>query len=62
VIVKAEVAQEVLNLMRSCPEGQEAALIGRLTDAHKGRVIINTPVGGTRVVTPLHGVPLPRIC
>jgi hydrogenase expression/formation protein HypE len=27
-----------------------------------GRVIINTPVGGARVVSPLHGVPLPRIC
>ncbi len=27
-----------------------------------GRVILKTTIGGTRVITPLHGAPLPRIC
>jgi hydrogenase expression/formation protein HypE len=61
-VVRGDVAEEILALMQSTAEGKEAAIIGRLTSGRGGRVIINTPVGGTRVVTPLHGVPLPRIC
>lgn len=62
VIVSGDRADEALALMRATPEGREAAIIGRLTAGKAGRVLINTPVGGNRVVTPLHGVPLPRIC
>ncbi|TKB27134.1 hydrogenase expression/formation protein HypE [Desulfopila sp. IMCC35006] len=61
-IVSGEQAEQALAVMRATPEGREAAIIGRLTAEKAGRVIINTPVGGARVVTPLHGVPLPRIC
>jgi len=61
-IVEGEQADRALSLIRATPEGREAAIIGRLTDGKAGRVIINTPVGGARVVTPLHGQPLPRIC
>ncbi len=62
VIVSGDKAEQALRIMQNCPEGKEAAIIGTLTAGKAGRVIINTPVGGTRVVTPLHGVPLPRIC
>ncbi len=61
-IVSGEQAEQALAVMRATPEGKEAAIIGRLVAGKAGRVIINTPVGGARVVTPLHGVPLPRIC
>jgi len=61
-IVDQDHAQEALAVMRATEEGKEAAIIGRLVAGKTGRVIINTPVGGTRVVTPLHGMPLPRIC
>ncbi len=61
-IVSGELAEQALSIMRASPEGKEAAIIGRLVAGKAGRVIINTPVGGARVVTPLHGVPLPRIC
>jgi hydrogenase expression/formation protein HypE len=61
-IVSPELAQRALAIMHSSPEGREAAIIGRLTAGKPGRVVINTPVGGSRVVTPLHGEPLPRIC
>lgn len=60
-IVDGERAEEILATMRETEEGAEAAIIGKLTSG-KGRVVINTPVGGTRVVSPLHGAPLPRIC
>lgn len=61
-VVSPEKAEQALAIMRSTPEGAEAAIIGKLTKGKSGRVIINTPVGGTRVVSPLHGMPLPRIC
>lgn len=61
-IVKEDQAQAVLDIMRKSPEGTEAAIIGRLTDKKPGTVTITTPVGGTRMIRPLHGQPLPRIC
>jgi len=61
-IVRGDAAVKALEIMHSTREGSEAAIIGRLTSGRGGRVIINTPVGGTRIVTPLHGEPLPRIC
>ena len=61
-IVSEDKADEALKIMHSTREGSDAAIIGRLIAGKKGRVIINTPVGGTRIVTPLHGEPLPRIC
>jgi len=62
VIVSGDKAERALEIMRSMKEGLEAAIIGKLVAGKGGRVVINTPVGGTRVVTPLHGEPLPRIC
>jgi hydrogenase expression/formation protein HypE len=62
VIVDGAQAAAALALMQSTAEGREAAIIGKLTAGKAGRVVINTPIGGTRVVTPLHGHPLPRIC
>lgn len=61
-VVTKNCAQEALEIMRSLPEGQDAAIIGTLVSGKGGRVVINTPIGGTRVVTPLHGMALPRIC
>lgn len=62
VIVNSDSAAEALRIMHDCPEGKEAAIIGQMGDGKAGRVAMKTPVGGTRVVTPLHGEPLPRIC
>jgi hydrogenase expression/formation protein HypE len=61
-IVDGEKADEILALMRDSDEGREAAIIARVVEGKAGRVLINTPIGGSRVVTPLHGEPLPRIC
>ncbi len=62
VIVGKNDVQKALDIMRACPEGSDAVVIGRLTKGTPGRVVITTPIGGSRVVTPLHGEPLPRIC
>jgi len=62
VIVKSDSARQTLKIMRQCPEGKDAAVIGTMDNTKAGRVSMKTSVGGTRVVTPLHGEPLPRIC
>lgn len=61
-MVAPEYADQALALFRSCPEGAEAAIIGVLADGTTPRVTLKTAIGGTRVITPLHGAPLPRIC
>lgn len=62
MVIDGSKAQEALAILRSLPEGEEAAIIGRLQAGKAGRVSITTPIGGARMVTPLHGMPLPRIC
>lgn len=62
VIADGNRADDILSMMRDTDEGREAVIIGRLVEGTAGRVLINTPVGGSRVVSPLHGEPLPRIC
>lgn len=61
-VVSSEYSEEALKIMRAQPEGQDATIIGKVVSGKAGRVVINTPVGGLRIVTPLHGQPLPRIC
>ncbi len=61
-VVSPDKAKAALEIMRRMPEGAEAAIIGRMVAGKPGRVVINTPIGGLRMVTPLHGHPLPRIC
>lgn len=61
-LVAPDVADQALTLMQTCPEGAEASIIGTVTSVGSGRVTLKTAIGGTRVITPLHGAPLPRIC
>ena len=62
VIVDGKSTDKALEVLRSTKEGAEAAVIGKLVAGKAGRVSVLTPIGGSRVVTPLHGEPLPRIC
>ena len=61
-VVAREDASRALDLMRSRPEGIEAAVIGEVLSEPEGMVFIRTGFGGTRVVDMLIGDPLPRIC
>ncbi len=61
-LVSSGDADEALAVMRSRPEGQEAAIIGEVRAEPEGMVFIRTGFGGTRVVDMLIGDPLPRIC
>ncbi len=62
VVVSEEKTEEASAIMHDCKEGKEATVIGKVIEGKPGRVVINTPIGGSRVVSPLHGEPLPRIC
>jgi hydrogenase expression/formation protein HypE len=61
-IVDAEIAEQVLEAMRSHPLGKDSCIIGEVVDKHTGMVLMKTSVGGTRVVDLLFGEQLPRIC
>jgi hydrogenase expression/formation protein HypE len=60
-VVKAGAADAVLASWRNLPNGKDAALIGRV-EPGKGRVALETELGGRRLLDELEDDPLPRIC
>ncbi|MDW8395257.1 MAG: hydrogenase expression/formation protein HypE [Anaerolineae bacterium] len=61
-IVAPEQAEAMLAAMRAHPNGANAAVIGRVTDQHPGRVVARTGLGAGRIIPMQLGEPLPRIC
>jgi hydrogenase expression/formation protein HypE len=61
-IVAADAADTALELMRAHPQGKEAAIIGEVVAVSKGKVMLETAIGGRRAVDMLSGEQLPRIC
>jgi hydrogenase expression/formation protein HypE len=62
VIVDEEDADTVLETIRKNPLGKMANVIGEVTDTHRGKVIMKTKIGTTKVVDMITGEQLPRIC
>ncbi len=61
-IVDSEIADEVLELMKNDEKGINSACIGEVTDEHPNKVVMHSSIGGKRIVSPLIGEQLPRIC
>jgi hydrogenase expression/formation protein HypE len=61
-IVAPEQAESVLRSMRATRYGEEAVIIGEVTAEPRGRVLLRTALGSTRIVDMLAGEMLPRIC
>lgn len=59
--VVAEKAEDVLKELRRTDEGKDAELIGEVVDG-ESVVILETSVGGKRIMVPPAGDPVPRIC
>lgn len=59
-IVSKTVENKILEILRSL--GQKPSLIGEITDDEKAKIILESAFGGKRVVSPLIGEQLPRIC
>jgi len=62
MIVSPDEAAKVLNILRSHPLGQNAQTIGAVAPELKERVVMKTSYGGKRIIDPLVGDQLPRIC
>jgi hydrogenase expression/formation protein HypE len=61
-VIGREDVDQILEAMRAHPYAQEAAIIGEITAEPKGKVLLRTGIGGTRIVDMLAGEILPRIC
>ena len=60
--VDSTVADELLEKLKSMPFGENAKIIGEVTEEHPGKVLIESTIGGKRVVNMQVGEQLPRIC
>ena len=65
-VVDRRSADSVISAMRKTAEGRDARIIGTITEnisqKNPARDIMKTKIGGSRIVGPLCGEPLPRIC
>jgi hydrogenase expression/formation protein HypE len=60
-IVDPQEASQALEKWRSIPDGRHAAIIGKM-DARLSHVVLQTTLGGERILEELEDDPLPRIC
>ncbi len=61
-IVPGADADKVTDIIRRDEFGKDAVIVGEVTDRDPGRVVLETLIGGTRMVDMLTGEQLPRIC
>ena len=61
-VVTKDKAASILSNMKKHALGKEASIIGEITKENKGKVVLETIVGGERIVDRLVGDQLPRIC
>ena len=61
-IVAPEAADGALAALRAHPLGRDAAIVAEVRPDPPGLVLLETSIGGSRVVDMLAGDPLPRIC
>ena len=59
-IVSPEAEEKALEILKSF--NKDAAVIGKVSEAHPGKLTIKTPFGGSRIAAKLTGAQLPRIC
>ncbi len=61
-IAKGEHVDELLAVMRRQVSGEQSCLIGQVVEEHPGRVVLQSRIGGHRILDKLSGEQLPRIC
>ena len=60
--VDAGHTKEVLSVIQGDDHGKDASIIGEVVSDHPGKVVMQTRIGGTRIIDMLTGQQLPRIC
>ncbi len=61
-IIDSAVAEQLVVSMKKHEHGRHAAIIGDVTDSPAGMVLLETAIGGNRIMDMLQGEQLPRIC
>ncbi|HYK45922.1 MAG TPA: AIR synthase-related protein, partial [Parafilimonas sp.] len=61
-VVEASVADAFVSHLKNWEQGSMAAIIGEVVPQHRKQVVLNSKIGGRRVVNMLAGEQLPRIC
>jgi len=62
IILPEKETNGVLDILKNHKYGGQAARIGSISEGKKPRVLLNTLIGGTRILDMLSGEMLPRIC
>jgi hydrogenase expression/formation protein HypE len=62
IIVKKDVAEEILEILKSHPLGKNAKTIGKVVSENKGKVVLKTIYGTKRIIDNPTAEELPRIC
>ena len=62
IVTAREAADRIVAILHSDPLGRESAVIGEITAARRGRVVLNSSTGGRRFLDMPSGLLLPRIC
>ncbi|WP_026665998.1 hydrogenase expression/formation protein HypE [Butyrivibrio sp. FC2001] len=61
-VVNGKDADKALSIIRASKYGEQAAIIGEVKKSDNNGVILHTAIGGERLIGPLYGEGLPRIC
>jgi hydrogenase expression/formation protein HypE len=61
-ILERQNAEALVAAMHNHPYGRSAAVIGDVIEAPSGMVLLETSIGGSRIIDMLPGEQLPRIC
>ncbi len=61
-IVSGAIADQVIRLLKTDVATTNACIIGDVVSDHPGKVVLNSSIGGKRIVNYLTGEQLPRIC
>lgn len=62
IICPAADLSAVLTRLQAHELGRDAVVVGEITNDHPGTVVLETAIGGERILTPSSGEDLPRIC
>jgi len=62
IVAGSEDADKIMNVLKKHPHGIHSEIIGEIVEDHHGKVILNTEIGGRRIIDKLTGEQLPRIC
>lgn len=62
IIADGDQADNIIEILRKCSYGKDAAIIGAVTNSYPDKVFMSTLAGGNRIIDMLAGDQLPRIC